>query len=89
MQNTLTISEIKRRGMAAINDRLRSGPAHILKRNKMAAVILSEVEYQRLLDKSSQSVPGMSALEWLVAQPNTGERSKAAIDADLQSERAW
>jgi len=89
VENTLTISEIKRRGMAAINDRLRSGPAHILKRNKMAAVILSEGEYQRLLNKNSQSLPGMSALEWLVAQPNTGERSKAAIDADLQSERAW
>lgn len=64
-----------------------AGPAHILKRNKMAAVILSEVDYQRLLDKSSQSVPGMSALEWLVSQPNAGERSKAAIDADLQSAR--
>ena len=89
MENTLTISEIKRRGMAAISDRIRFGPAHILKRNKMAAVILSEVEYQRLVDRSAQSVPGMSALEWLVAQPNTGGRSKAAIDAELQSERAW
>ena len=37
MENTLTISEIKRRGMSAISDHLRAGPTHIVKRNKMAA----------------------------------------------------
>ena len=46
--NTLTVSELKRRGMAAIEDGLRSGPVHIVKRNKPAAVVLTEAEYQRL-----------------------------------------
>ena len=89
MENSLTISEIKRRGMAAINDRLRLGPAHIMKRNKQAAVILSEAQYQQLLDKDAAQKPGMSAMQWLIAQSPDGQRSKAAIDADLQSERAW
>lgn len=89
MENSLTISEIKRRGMAAINDRLRLGPAHIMKRNKQAAVILSEAQYQQLLDKDAAQKPGMSAMQWLIAQSPVGQRSKAAIDADLQSERAW
>ncbi len=89
MQNSLTISEIKRRGMAAITDRLRAGPAHIMKRNKQAAVILSEAQYQQLLGKNAAQIPGMSAMQWLTAQTPIGQRSKAAIDAELQSERSW
>jgi PHD/YefM family antitoxin component YafN of YafNO toxin-antitoxin module len=89
MENTLTISEIKRRGMAAIDDRLKNGPTHIMKRNKQAAVILSEAQYQRLIVKEQRKVPGMSALEWLTKLKTTGHRSKAAIDANLRSERAW
>jgi len=88
-QNTLTISEIKRRGMSAIDDCLRHGPAHIVKRNKMTAVILSEAEYQRLTKQATGDVPGMSAMEWLIALPARGQRSKASIDAELQNERAW
>ncbi len=88
-QNTLTIAEIKRRGMAAIDECLRRGPAHIIKRNKMAAVILSEDEYQRLTKQQSSNSPGMTAVQWLLAQPSVGQRSKAAIDADLKTERAW
>ncbi len=40
--NTLTFAEIKRRGMAAIEEGLRCGPVHIVKRNLPAAVVLSE-----------------------------------------------
>jgi PHD/YefM family antitoxin component YafN of YafNO toxin-antitoxin module len=89
MENTLTISEIKRRGMSAISDHLRAGPTHIVKRNKMAAVILSVEEYQRLLQKDAAQIPGMTALQWLISQPSNAQRSKADIDADLASERAW
>ena len=45
MNNTVTVAEIKRRGMAAIEDGLRRGPLHIVKRKKPAAVVLSEDEY--------------------------------------------
>lgn len=89
MENTLTISEIKRGGMSAINDRLKLGPARIMKRNKRAAVILSEAQYQQLINKAVVQLPGMSAMQWLSVQLTTGLRSKAAIDADLQIERAW
>lgn len=46
--NTLTAAELKRRGMVAIEDGLRHGPLHIVKRNRPAAVVLTEEEYQRL-----------------------------------------
>ncbi len=89
MENSLTISEIKRRGMAAIDDRLKLGPAHIMKRNKQAAVILTQAQYQRLVNGEVRQVPGMSALQWLSAVRSTGQRSKAAIDVELNDERAW
>jgi prevent-host-death family protein len=90
MNNTLTVAELKRRGMAAIEEGLHQGPLHIVKRNKPAAVVLSEEEYQRLVQGKAPSAPvGMTALQWLLSQPVSGKRSKSQIDASLRIERAW
>ncbi len=89
MDNTLTIAEIKRRGMAAIEDGLRHGPVHIVKRNKLAAVVLSEDEYQRLTYGKVKATGVMTAVQWLLTQPTAGKRSKVQIEADLKAERAW
>lgn len=89
MPNCVTVAEIKRRGMAAIEEGLRQGPVHIIKRNKSAAVVLSEAEYQRLTDKAPSVVPGLTALQWLLTQPSAGTREKAEIDTTLAEERAW
>ncbi len=89
MHNTLTVSEIKRRGMAAIEEGLLRGPVHIVKRNKPAAVALSEADYQRLSSGQPATPRGMTALQWLLGQPSGGTRSKAQLDAELQAERAW
>jgi PHD/YefM family antitoxin component YafN of YafNO toxin-antitoxin module len=87
--NTLTVAELKRRGMAAIEDGLRHGPVHIVKRNRPAAVVLSEEEYQRLAHGKAAAPGGLSAVQWLLSQPVAGKRSKAKIDADLKAERDW
>lgn len=89
MNNTVTAAEIKRRGMAAIEEGLRRGPVHIVKRNKSAAVVLSEEEYQRLIGGQPQARPGMTAMQWLLSQPAGGTRDKAEIDASLAEERTW
>jgi hypothetical protein len=89
MNNTLASAEIKRRGMAAIEEGLRHGPVHILKRNKPAAVVLSEEDYRRLVAGRPPEPPGMTALQWLLAQPADGTRDKADIDSALATERAW
>ena len=39
MDNILTAAELKRRGMAAIEEGLQKGPVHIVKRNRPAAVV--------------------------------------------------
>lgn len=87
--NTITAAELKRRGMAAIEDGLRLGPLHIVKRNRPSAVVLSEEEYQRLTREKALPSSGLSAMQWLLLQRSTGQRSKAQIDAALKSERDW
>ena len=42
MGNTLSSAQLKRHGVAAIEQALLHGPVHILKRNKPAAVVMSE-----------------------------------------------
>ena len=87
--NTLTVSELKRRGMAAIEEGLRSGPVHIVKRNKPAAVVLSEADYQALAQGRAPALVGVTAVQWLLNQRSIGMRSKAQIDATLNAERGW
>ena len=89
--NTLTIAEIKRRGMAAIEEGLRHGPVHVLRRNRSMAVVLTEEAYQRLTSAQPPVVPGLTAAQWLLAQTlaPAGHRERAEIDAALAGERAW
>jgi PHD/YefM family antitoxin component YafN of YafNO toxin-antitoxin module len=48
MNNILTIGEITRGGMAAIEEGVQRGPLDLVRRNTLAAVVLSEDEYRRL-----------------------------------------
>ena len=91
LQNVLTSAELKRRGIAAIEQALQHGPVHLLKRNRSAAVVLSEQHYRQLQAQASRApAAGGSALQWLLAlPPSTTPRSKAEIDADLAAERDW
>ncbi|MDP3872298.1 MAG: type II toxin-antitoxin system Phd/YefM family antitoxin [Pseudomonadota bacterium] len=89
MTNILTVAEIKRRGMAAIEEGLQRGPVQIFKRNKPAAVVLSQADYQRLIGAQHTVTGGMTALQWLLAHSPAASRNKADIDAGLDRERAW
>lgn len=89
MDNTLTAAEIKRRGMAAIEESLARGPVHLIKHNKPTAVVLTQAEYLRLTSGQPSASPGMSAMQWLLTQAQPGRRSKAEIDATLAEERSW
>lgn len=89
VSNTLNVAEIKRRGMAVIEERLQHGPVHIVKRNKLAAVVLSEAEYARMTSGQPAGLPGLTAVQWLLQQPTGGTRTRAEIDAALANERDW
>jgi hypothetical protein len=89
--NVLRSAELKRRGIAAVEEALRAGPVHLLKRNSPAAVVLSEADYNRLRRLADRPVTaGSSCLEWLLDLPPASQgRSKAEIDAELHQERDW
>lgn len=87
--NTLAATELNRRGMAAIEEGLRRGPVHIVKRNRTAAVVLSEDDYLRLVRGGTEASSGLTAVQWLLSLPATGKRSKTNIDAKLNAVRGW
>jgi PHD/YefM family antitoxin component YafN of YafNO toxin-antitoxin module len=89
--NVLTSAELKRRGIAAIEQALQYGPVHLLKRNQAAAVVLSEKHFRELQHRAAQApVPEHSALQWLLMQPPALQpRSKAVIDEELAAARDW
>lgn len=89
MDNLLTAAELKRRGMAAIEEGLKRGPIRIIKHNRPAAVVVSTREYERLL-RPNKPAGDMTALQWLLAHPAAkGELGKAEIDRRVREERNW
>jgi len=46
---TITAQEIKRRGIAVVDDDLKDGPVYIIKNNKPQYVVLDEETYSNLI----------------------------------------
>jgi hypothetical protein len=90
MSVTISSAELKRRGIAALEEGLAQGPVEIRKHNRLAAIVLSPTDYQRLRhDSPKPEAPGMSALQWLELQESSASNTKAEIDAMLAIERNW
>lgn len=89
--NTLPAAEIKRRGIAALEEGLKQGPVHILKRNRPAAVVLTEEDYQRLQaaarSPGTGQPAGVSAIEYLLALP-AGDLPVVEVRQRIEEERA-
>lgn len=86
--NTLPAAEIRRRGLAALEESLKQGPVHILKRNRPSAVVLSEDDYRRLCERAGDATED-TAIAYLLALP-AGESSPEALKAQFEQEReAW
>ncbi len=89
MSNTLTATELRHRGMTAVEEVLQRGSVPIVKRNRPAGVVLSEAEYLRLAGGKVPAVQGQTALQWLLAQPAAGARDRQEIDACFAAGRNW
>lgn len=85
--NSLSAAELKRRGMAAVEEALKRGPIHLMKRNRRAAVVLSEADYEQLTERRGGKAVGLSAIQWLLSSPSRGRKSKVQLDAALRTER--
>jgi len=47
--NAIPAQEIKRRGIAAVDDLIEKGDLHVIRNNQPQYVVLSEVRYQELM----------------------------------------
>lgn len=87
--HTIPASEIKRRGIAVLEESLKEGPVHIIKNNRLACVVLSEEDYADLL-KKTQPANHSSVWDFLEARTRTGKRNRKDIDLQIKNEReSW
>jgi PHD/YefM family antitoxin component YafN of YafNO toxin-antitoxin module len=97
--STLRANDLRRRGLAAIEQALEKGPVRILKRNRPLAIVLTEQEFQRLVDSESQAAAGraerkaepgpMGAYDFLLSLP-PGNRTIQDIRRQIGKERtSW
>lgn len=87
MYTTLPASEIKRRGIAAIEEHLKNGPIHVIKNNRPVCVVLSEEGYASLLNKA-HSEETTSLWDLLDNRPWSGKRTKKDITKQIKKERS-
>jgi len=91
--NTITIAEIKRGGMAALDAVLNmpqhGGTATIMKRNRPAAVVLTPQVYAALLVNADEHKRSGKALDWLLAAHNISqsELQTNELDANGMAQR--
>jgi hypothetical protein len=86
---TLSSSEIKRRGIVAVEELLDQGPVHILKNSRTACVALSEEDFARLNSGGTRRAQA-SAWDILLAPATKGKISRRKVDARIKTEReAW
>jgi PHD/YefM family antitoxin component YafN of YafNO toxin-antitoxin module len=85
--NTIPAQEIKRRGIAAVDDLITKGDVHVIRNNQPQYVVLLEARYQSLLDAEDEAHTArvMSALEDLRAgrvQRGTAEELLKELDME-------
>lgn len=85
--NTITIADIKRGGMAALDVALHRGAATIMKRNRPAAIVLTPSAYETLLTRASQPASTKSALDWLLASSQPVSQSHSGLSGDAMAKR--
>jgi len=53
--NIVPAQEIKRRGIAAVDDLIAKGAVHVIRNNQPQYVVLSEARYQDLIDSEQEA----------------------------------
>lgn len=82
--NTIPANELKRRGVIALEEKVKYGAVHIIKNNIPICVVLSEQEYQQL---TMQQKPVRLSLSELIKKTAAGEKTPQEIDNELKKMR--
>ncbi len=88
--NNIPAQEIKRRGIAAVDEALARGPVHIIKNNRPQYVVLTEERYKELLELQEEALVARirNSLEDVKAGRATRHRSVDALLKHLDSQSA-
>ena len=89
--NTIPAKELKRRGVAAIEELIDDGPVEVIKNNRPACVVLSMEQYMSIIKpKPVKHHSEKKSVSELFSMPASGKCKKNTIDARLKSEReSW
>lgn len=91
--NILTNAQIKRRGIAAVEDALRRGPVHLIKRNRQVGVVVSEADYAAAAARSGAQLgaaPQPDFLDWFMSDQPSGNLDAAGLRRRIAMERdSW
>ena len=53
--STIPVQEVKRRGMSVVDKALAEGPVHLVKSNRAQYVVMSEQDYQQLINDLAEA----------------------------------
>ncbi len=86
--NIVPAQEIKRRGIAAVDEALAQGPVHIIKNNRPQYVVLTEESYNELIESQQEAALARikASLEDAKAGSVTRHDSVEALMKHLDSE---
>jgi PHD/YefM family antitoxin component YafN of YafNO toxin-antitoxin module len=74
--NILAAQEVKRRGVAAVDDLIGKGPVHILKNNRPRYVIMKEDEYAILMTDLAEARLAASEADLKAGRVHRGTANK-------------
>ncbi|TCV90594.1 type II toxin-antitoxin system Phd/YefM family antitoxin [Sulfurirhabdus autotrophica] len=81
--NIVPAQEIKRRGIAAVDEALAKGPVHIIKNNRPQYVVLTEELYNELIE--SQEEAALARIKASVTDAKAGNVTRHnSIEALMQ-----
>ena len=75
---TVAARELKRRGISSLDELLSDGPVHVIKNDQPSYVILTEGDYQELLDGYEQSQ--LATVRESLEDIKAGRVKKAGVD---------
>jgi len=53
--NTISALEIKRRGISIVDEQIELGPVHVIKNNRPQYVVMTEDNYQKMMDEMNEA----------------------------------
>jgi PHD/YefM family antitoxin component YafN of YafNO toxin-antitoxin module len=78
--NTIAAQEIKRRGIAAVDDVIDKGDVHVIRNNQPQYVVLSEERYQALIEAEQEAYYGRVMASLKEVKAGKVKKFKAADD---------